>query len=104
MVPSSRGGDGGGECDVTVVATSTGAIVATILADATNLLQQPTTAAFDGERVLITNQASQSVTIFKAADLSLVANVPTGSAPHGACSDGINFWVTLGSSGTLLRI
>lgn len=34
--------------------------------------------------------------LFKAADLSFVANVATGGStdPVEACSDGINFWIT----------
>jgi hypothetical protein len=48
----------------------------------------------------------RSVTLFKAADLSFIANVPTGtkSDPSGVCSDGINFWITLlGSVGQRVR-
>jgi YVTN family beta-propeller protein len=79
---------------ITVVQASTGAIVATLSADATNLLNQPIAASFDGERILVTNLGGSSVTVFKAADLSFIANVPTGALPVGACSDGINFWVS----------
>jgi DNA-binding beta-propeller fold protein YncE len=63
----------------------------------------PVAASFDGQRVLVTN--STSVTVFKAADLSFIANVATGvgSQPHAACSDGINFWVPLQGKGKLLR-
>jgi hypothetical protein len=78
---------------VTVVQASTGNVVATISADATNKLSNPNGASFDGERVLITN-GTESVTVFKAADLSFVANVATGpGVPTGPCSDGVNFWV-----------
>jgi hypothetical protein len=90
---------------VTVVQASTGNVVATIGADANNHLSGPTRASFDGERIMVTNQSNNSVTLFKAADLSLIANVTTGtsSVPYGACSDGINFWVTLSGTGFLLR-
>jgi hypothetical protein len=89
---------------ITVVQASSGNVVATINADSNNLLSNPAGASFDGERILVTNFGG-SVTVFKAADLSFIANVPTGagSGPFGACSDGINFWVTLNSAGKLLR-
>jgi hypothetical protein len=35
----------------------------------------PIQAAFDGERVLVTNYLGNSVTVFRAADLSLIGNV-----------------------------
>lgn len=82
---------------ITVVQASTAKVVATISQDATNNLNGPTAAAFDGERILVTNFNGNTVTVFKAADLSFVANVPTArfTAPLGACSDGVNFWVTV---------
>jgi hypothetical protein len=90
---------------ITVVQASTGNVVATINADASNLLNGPTAATFDGERVLVTNTLGDTVTVFKAADLSLIGNVSTGvsSGPFGGCSDGINFWIPLGGTGHLLR-
>jgi hypothetical protein len=97
-VPNSTGNS------ITVVQASNGNVVATIGADANNHLSGPETASFDGERILVTNQSGNSVTAFKAADLSFIANVTTGSTsfPYGACSDGVNFWVTI--RGRLLRI
>jgi YVTN family beta-propeller protein len=88
---------------ITVVQASSGNVVATISADPNNHLNGPTTASFDGERVLVANQGGSSVTVFKAADLSVIANVTTGSltSPVGACSDGVNFWVSI--FGALLR-
>jgi hypothetical protein len=90
---------------ITVVQASSGNIVATINADASNLLNAPTAASFDGERILVTNLFGTSVTVFKAADLSLIGNVTTGAStePYGACSDGVNFWVMLHGTGNLLR-
>jgi hypothetical protein len=91
---------------VTVVQASTGNVIATISADLNNRLNGPHSAAFDGERILVTNSNATSVTLFKAADLSFLANVSTGagSIPTTACSDGINFWITLGGAGgPLLR-
>jgi hypothetical protein len=87
---------------LTVVQASTGNVVATINADSSNQLNSPTTASFDGERVLVTN--FESVTVFKAADLSVITNVTTGGAStFAACSDGINFWITLYSAEALAR-
>ncbi len=89
---------------LTVVQASSGNVVAQISADANNKLSSPEGAAFDGERVLVTNNGTGSVTLFKAADLSLIGNIPTGSAhPWSTCSDGINFWIPLLDSGDLLR-
>jgi DNA-binding beta-propeller fold protein YncE len=90
---------------LTVVQASTGNVVAQISADANNKLSNPEGATFDGERILVTNNGTGSVTLFKAADLSLIANIPTASAhPWSTCSDGINFWVPLLASGNLLRL
>jgi hypothetical protein len=90
---------------ITVVQASTGNAAATISSDASNMLSHPTSATFDGERVLVTNGFGNTVTLFKAADLSFIANVTTGagSGPTGACSDGINFWVPLHDVSSLLR-
>jgi hypothetical protein len=92
-----------GSNSITVVQASTGDIVHTISQDAFNMLDAPQAATFDGERILVTN--FNSVTVFKAADLSVIGNVSTGSGtnPVGACSDGINFWVLLEGMSELLR-
>jgi hypothetical protein len=94
-----------GSNSITVVQASSGNVVATINADASNLLNGPTAASFDGERILVTNIFGTSVTVFKAADLSFIANVTTGAStePYGACSDGVNFWAILHGTGNLLR-
>jgi hypothetical protein len=94
------------DSSVTVVQASTGMVVATIASNASNRLSQPLQAAFDGERILVTNSGNDSVTLFRAADLGLIGNVQlaAGSVPFGACSDGINFWVTLRGPQQLLRI
>jgi hypothetical protein len=98
-VPNSK------DNSITVVQASTGTVVATIIADASNMLNGPGGASFDGERILVANRGGNSVTLFKAADLSFIANVTTGpsSGPTGPCSDGIDFWVPLGGTGNLLR-
>jgi hypothetical protein len=92
---------------VTVVQASTGALVATI---GSLGLYNPAVAAFDGARILVTNQAGPSATLYKAADLSFIATVPLNfgiavpSYPYGACSDGLNFWVTDYNTGAIDRI
>jgi YVTN family beta-propeller protein len=93
-----------GSDSITVVQASTGAVVATINTDANNQLTHPTAASFDGERILVTNQTANTITLFKAADLSFIANVSTGLGdPYGVCSDGINFWINMPGSASLLR-
>jgi DNA-binding beta-propeller fold protein YncE len=83
---------------VTVVRASSGIVLATLTG---NGLNQPVTAAFDGERILVTNFGGNSVSLWKAADLSPLGSVSTGAStrPTGACSDGLNFWITLNSTG-----
>ena len=87
---------------VSVVRASTGAVLATLTG---NGLSLPITAAFDGQRILVTNFGGHTVSLFKAADLSPTGFVPTGanSKPFGACSDGINFWITLSNASSLAR-
>jgi hypothetical protein len=87
----------GAASKITVVQASTGAIVATIPTDAANGLNQPIAGSFDGERVIVANYAGNSVSLFKAADLSPIAHVAmgAGSGPTGACSDGVDFFLTL---------
>jgi DNA-binding beta-propeller fold protein YncE len=90
---------------VTVVRASTGAVLATLTG---NGLSSPVTAAFDGERILVTNNNFQngSVSLWKAADLSPLGSVNTGphSEPVGACSDGLNFWIALLGTNQLARL
>jgi DNA-binding beta-propeller fold protein YncE len=93
-----------GDNSITVVQASTGNVVATINSDPNNLLDGPNGASFDGERILVANYTGDTVSLFKAADLSFIAAASTGSAqPASACSDGISFWVPLQTSGELLR-
>lgn len=84
---------------VKVVRASTGALLAT-LTDPT--LQTPLSAAFDGQRVLVTNTGGTTVTMWKAADLGVIGTYPLlttgGAQPFGVCSDGINFWITITSN------
>jgi YVTN family beta-propeller protein len=97
-------GPPGNPYTVTVVQASTGNVVATLTGDAINHLHCPRSASFDGERILVTNWSGDSVTVFKAADLSVIANVATPSQqPYGACSDGVNFWFTVNNPNSLVR-
>lgn len=88
--------------ELTVVRASTGAVLATLSG---NGLDEVRAAAFDGERVLVTNFAGSSVSLWKAANLTPLGSFSTGagSSPSGACSDGVNFWITLSGTGQLAR-
>jgi hypothetical protein len=81
---------------------STAFILATLTG---NGLNHPYTAAFDGERILVTNFSGNSVSLWKAADLTPLGSFSTGAdtAPYGACSDGLNFWITLRGVDKLAR-
>jgi S-layer family protein len=91
-----------GSNSMTVVRASTGTVLATLTL---NGLDHPNTAAFDGERVLVTNVTGGSVSLWKAVDLTPLGSfdAPTNSTPVGACSDGISFWVTLEGANKLAR-
>jgi hypothetical protein len=91
---------------VTVVRARDGLVLATLTG---NGLNGPNQAAFDGERILVTNFDGDSVSLWKAADLAPIGTFPVQAPlgaspkPFGACSDGINFWVTMSNSGLLAR-
>jgi hypothetical protein len=94
---------------VTVVRVkdATGAPLASAFVLATltgNGLSAPNAVAFDGERILIAN-LSDSVSMWKASDLTPLGSFSTGanSSPSGACSDGLNFWITLTDADKLAR-
>jgi len=93
-----------GDNTVTVVRAASGAVLATLSG---NGLSLPETAAFDGQRILVTNTNGDSVSLWKAADLTPLGSVLTGTGtntvPFGACSDGLNFWVTLSNANRLAR-
>jgi hypothetical protein len=80
-----------------------GTVLATLTGNGMNGPQQ---AAFDGERILVTNNDGNSVSLWKASDLTPIGNFSTGTGSFGAfgaCSDGLNFWITLFSTGKLAR-
>jgi hypothetical protein len=87
---------------VAVVQASTGTLIATLVG---NGLDEGYAAAFDGELVLVTNRAGNSVSLWKAADLTPLGSVSTGpnTSPNGVCSDGLNFWITLTGTSQLAR-
>jgi hypothetical protein len=70
-----------------------------------NRLNTPFGGAFDGQRILVTNQWGHSVSLWKATDLTPLGSFPTGSnsLPLGACSDGVDFWVVLNQMHRLAR-
>ena len=85
---------------VAVVKASNGTILSTLTG---NGLSQPIAAAFDGQRVLVTNFGG-NLSLWKAADLSPLGFFPIGPGiPNYACSDGISFWITMQMSGRLAR-
>jgi hypothetical protein len=70
-----------------------------------NGMNSPSTVAFDGERILVTGVFTNTVSLWKAADLTPLGFFPTGNNtfPSGACSDGLNFWITLNAQDKLAR-
>jgi DNA-binding beta-propeller fold protein YncE len=88
-----------------VVRASTGVVLQNLPGNSQNF---PFAAAFDGERILVTNSSSPNgngVSLWKAADLTPLGFVATGpsSFPSGACSDGVSFWVALSGKDQLAR-
>ena len=84
--------------DSVTVIRAVGGLRGTVLATLTgNGITAPAGMAFDGERVLVCNfsPGASSVSLFKAADLTPLGSVSTGSNtnPFAACSDGLNFWI-----------
>jgi hypothetical protein len=86
---------------ITVVRARDGLVLATLTG---NGLNAPIQAAFDGQRILVTN-AGNKVSLWKAADLTPIGTFSTGAStgPSGACSDGVNFWITLPGTSQLAR-
>ena len=78
--------------------------VATV-GDVCNGSSLPEQAAFDGQRILVTSGGGDSVSLWKAADLTPIGAFSTGAStgPSGACSDGTYFWITLSSTNQLAR-
>jgi hypothetical protein len=91
-----------GSASVSVVRASSGAVLATLTGNGMN---NPVVGAFDGQRILFTNVFGHDVSLWRAADLSPLGSFDLGvpSAPVGACSDGISFWIALKSLNELVR-
>ena len=91
-----------GSDSLAVVRASSGAVLATLTG---NGLFDPISVAFDGQRVLAANLLGDSVSLWKAADLTPLGSVSTGSStiPRHACSDGANFWVVFFQTNSLAR-
>jgi len=91
---------------VSVVRASDGTVLKTFTTAGGNPagLNEPSVAAFDGQRILVTN-ANGGLSLFKATDLTVIAAVPVPgvSVPYGACSDGSGFWAGFESSGKIGR-
>jgi len=89
---------------LTVVRASDAAVLKTFSPQNGNQngLSESVQAAFDGQRILVTNQ-SGGLSLFKATDLSIIGNpsTPGVSDPVGVCSDGIKFWVSFSGSGEI---
>jgi hypothetical protein len=87
---------------VSVVRSSTGTVLATLTGNGLNI---PTSAAFDGQRILVTDSNGDGVSLWRAADLTPLGFFGTGAStsPSFACSDGVNFWITLVVQNQLAR-
>ena len=59
-------------------------------------------AAFDGERVMVTNPGGTTVSLWKASSLTPLGNLNlgTGKSPGGVCSDGLHFWIAVNIPGS----
>jgi len=72
-----------------------------------NGLREPHQAAFDGQRIMVTNWAGDSVSLFRASDLSIIGNYSTGlgesSLVNGVCSDGASFWISFSGVSVIAR-
>jgi hypothetical protein len=65
----------------------------------------PVGAGFDSERIMVTNQLLNRVSLWKAADLTPLGFLHTGddTNPTEVCSDGLNFRITLEAKAKLAR-
>jgi len=89
------------------VVRATGSFAGTVVATLSgNGLNSPKQAAFDGERILVTNFLGDSVSLWNATDFTPLGALSTGAStfPFGACSDGLNFWISLNAAAELARL
>jgi len=90
--------------DSVSVVRATGSLAGTVLATLTgNGLNHPSAIAFNGERMLVTDELLGDVSLFKAADFFPLGTIHAGPSTVGVCSDGINFWIALFDAGELAR-
>jgi hypothetical protein len=87
---------------VSVVSTSSPARLLKTL-NGNGLAGENYAAAFDGERVMVTNKNTHRLSLWKATSLTQIGLVALDSdtIPYGVCSDGLHFWIageTIGSS------
>jgi hypothetical protein len=84
-----------------VVRASSGAVLATLTG---NGLGNAHSAAFDGQRVLVTGEGG-FLSLWKAADLTPLGGFSVGvfNSVIGACSDGVNFWITENNTNLIAR-
>jgi hypothetical protein len=88
---------------VVVVRASTGEIIQRLSG---NGLEGPYAAAFDGQRVLVTNGTQNQtgrLSVWRAADLTPLGSADVFSTLGHACSDGDRFWFTIPSFSALSR-
>lgn len=87
------------------VVRARGALAGVVLAALSgNGLNGALQAAFDGERILVTNNFGHNVSLWRATDLTPVGSfsISDSDRPVGVCSDGLNFWITT-ANGNLAR-
>jgi len=86
------------------VVRATGELAGTVLSTLSgNGVMGPIQAAFDGERVLVTDFSVGRVSLWRASDLTPIGSFVTNATAFGVCSDGLNFWITLSGVGKLAR-
>jgi len=99
--------------DQVYVVRGVGGLTGTVLAQLTgNGLNGAFQAAFDGERICVTNSAAPSVSLWKASDLSPLDSIKLDFDPtyhsRGVCSDGTTFFIGLrqeqGGNGLVVRL
>jgi hypothetical protein len=82
---------------VVIVRAATGSIVKTLTGN--GLSGAFGTLAYDGERVLVTNYAGLSVSLFRAADFAPLGSYPAipnlADYPDAVCSNGIDFFLAM---------
>jgi hypothetical protein len=85
---------------VVVVRASSGAVLATLTGNGMNA---PVAAAFDGERVLVSNAIAPTVSLWRAADFKALGGFPMVGTSSGVCSDGVSFWIALAGPSRIAR-